>query len=564
MVLQGGAMTDPLIGRMIDGRYRLESHLGTGGVGRVYLARHVLIGRRVAIKILQPERRSQSHLRAWFLREARAANRVNHANIVDIHDFGETEDGLAYIVMELLDGRPLSAEIAKGPMPIQGAVDVLEQVCAALARAHDLGVVHRDIKPENIYMIERAGRKNFVKLLDFGLARLAQDARLAAPGAVFGTPEYMSPEQARGEVATAQSDLYALGVVFYEAVTGQLPFDSPQRDTIPDMHIKSKPVPPSELIGNINKKTEAIILRLLAKSPRERYRDAHHLLDELKDLMRQIEAPAPLEMAPAASTSSPARKRRSGKRPSNSNVWAYRAAAFGRMVARASARGGIEMAVVEDLERMWGLIESATLLESQLSTQVRGIEDLERRGREFRGQAGRKIEELSRAQSRLQRRIAEARRRAHELKLRREAARKQLSGAELQIKSLTAGGNADPLVLRKSAEAAGAAKANMRDTEIAIARQGEALDEMVVESRRLKQQIHVYRERLAEQTDTFDAQLREKRIKLAERGTEKQTLDDELDAVAASLTDHLRSRPECTTLLAELEKLEGRLPRHSG
>jgi serine/threonine-protein kinase len=546
---------------MIDGRYRLESHLGTGGVGRVYLARHVLIGRRVAIKILQPERRAQSHLRAWFLREARAANRVNHANIVDIHDFGETEDGLAYIVMELLDGRPLSAEIAKGPMPIQAAVDVLEQVCAAIARAHDLGVVHRDIKPENIYLIERAGRKDFVKLLDFGLARLAQDARLAAPGAVFGTPEYMSPEQARGELATAESDLYAVGVVFYEAVTGQLPFDSLQRDTIPDMHIHTKPVPPSQIVSSVSAKTEAIIMRLLAKSPRERYRDAHHLLDELKDLMRAI-APETLD-TPAPTASKPAKSQQPARSGPTANVWAFRAAAFGRMVARASAHGGIGSEVIADLERMWGLVEGATQIEAQLASHVRKIEDLERRGREFRGQAGRKIEELSRAQSRLQRRIADGRRRAHELKTRREVARKQLGEAEVQLKRATDRGIAEPHEFRAAAEAAGAAKASLRDTEIAIARQQEALDDMVVESRRLKQQIHLYRERLAEQTDTFDAQLREKRNQLTVQNTDTEKLTSELEVVSDSLVAHLSKRPECQTLIEELRKLEGQIPRYT-
>jgi serine/threonine-protein kinase len=542
---------------MIDGRYRLESHLGTGGVGRVYLARHVLIGRRVAIKVLQPERRSQSHLRAWFLREARAANRVNHANIVEIHDFGETEDGLAYIVMELLDGRPLSAEITKGPMPLHMAVDVLEQVCAALARAHDLGVVHRDIKPENIFLLERAGRSNFVKLLDFGLARLAQDPRLAAPGAVFGTPEYMSPEQARGEEATAQSDLYALGVVFYEAATGKLPFDSPDRDKIPQMHIKKNPLPPREVMPSIEPGANTIIMRLLAKKPKERYRDAHHLLDDLKDLMRAI---APSSLALPVSSKSSRRKQRGAGKSSSSNVWALRAAAFGRMVARAHAGGGAPKQVVEDLEKMWRLVAAATRVEAEVASHVRSIEALERRGREFRGQAGRKIEELSRAESRLRRSMSEARRQAEDLERRRLAAQRDLARAD---ESIAAANKHNPVDLRKlmeAAEVAGAAKASLRETEIAMARQKERVAEMKEESRRLNRQIMHYRERLAEQTDAFDEQLRLGRNQLGNHAVETQRLTDELDKVAADMTNRLRSRPECLTLLEELPILESQMP----
>src|SRR5215813_12661152 len=136
---------DPYLGKTVAGRYRLEARLGEGGMGVVYRARHVLIDRVCAIKLIRPDLRGETHLRAWMLREARAANRVDHAHIVDIHDIGETEDGELYLVMEYIIGVPLSGEIAKGQLPIARAVDVLEQMCAALARAHDLGVVHRDL-----------------------------------------------------------------------------------------------------------------------------------------------------------------------------------------------------------------------------------------------------------------------------------------------------------------------------------------------------------------------------------------------------------------------------------
>src|ERR1700740_1775669 len=263
--------TDPYIGRVVAGRYRLETRLGEGGMGVVYRARHVLIDRTVALKLIRPELWGESHMRAWMLREARAANRVDHAHIIDIHDIGETEEGELYLVMEYLVGTSLSSELARGPMPLARGVDVLEQMCAALARAHDLGVVHRDLKSDNILLSSRGGRKDFVKILDFGLAHLAMDPRLAPKGAVFGTPEYMSPEQARGEEATAQSDLYALGVLFFEMQTGQLPFRSDDRETLLEMQRRAGAPTPRSIKPDCLPAAEAIVLKLLEKERRKRF-----------------------------------------------------------------------------------------------------------------------------------------------------------------------------------------------------------------------------------------------------------------------------------------------------
>src|SRR5262249_24034454 len=243
-VAQSSKHTDPMLNRVIAGRYRLEARIGEGGMGVVYRARHVLIDRIVAVKLIRPDLRGEPHLRAWMLREARGANRADHAQIIDIHDIGETKEGELYLVMEYLVGTSLSSELARGSMALARGVDILEQMCAALARAHDLGVVHRDLKSDNILLTSRGGRKDFVEILDFGLAGLARDPRLAPKGAVFGTPEYMSPEQARGEDAGPQSDLYALGVLFFEMLTGQLPFRSSDRETLLEMQRSSAPPKP--------------------------------------------------------------------------------------------------------------------------------------------------------------------------------------------------------------------------------------------------------------------------------------------------------------------------------
>ncbi|MDB4928786.1 MAG: Protein kinase, partial [Myxococcaceae bacterium] len=289
--------SDTYLGRVVAGRYRLEARIGEGGMGVVYRARHVLIERVVALKLIRPDLRGETHLRAWMLREARAANRVDHAHIVDIHDIGETEEGELYLVMEYLVGTPLSAEIAKGQFPQVRAIDVLEQMSAALGRAHDLGVVHRDLKSDNIMCTNRGGRKDFVKILDFGLAHLARDPRLAPKGAVFGTPEYMSPEQAKGEEATAQSDLYSLGVLLFEMMTGQLPFRSHDRDALLEMQRSANPVNPRTLRPDLHPDAEKIILKLLQKSADRRYKDCHHLQEDLKALQRTLPS-SPWEATP--------------------------------------------------------------------------------------------------------------------------------------------------------------------------------------------------------------------------------------------------------------------------
>ncbi|HEY6880347.1 MAG TPA: serine/threonine-protein kinase, partial [Polyangiales bacterium] len=327
---------DEYIGKVVAGRYRLETLLGEGGMGVVYRARHVLIDRVVALKLIRPDLRGETHLRAWMLREARAANRVDHAHIVDIHDVGETEDGELYLVMEYLVGQSLSHECGKGPMPLTRAVDILEQMCAALARAHDLGVVHRDLKSDNIMLTSRGGRRDFVKILDFGLAALARDPRLAPKGAVFGTPEYMSPEQARGEEATPHADLYALGVLFFEMLTGQLPFRSNDRETLLEMQ-RTAPAPkPTAIKPDVLPAAEGIVLKLLEKERRKRYQDAHHLHEELKALQRALPS-TPWEGGAQGDAAPPPPP----PPPQSAGVieWANRAALFSRMVSRCYPQG---------------------------------------------------------------------------------------------------------------------------------------------------------------------------------------------------------------------------------
>src|SRR5690606_30723680 len=464
---RSGARTpkDNYLGRVVAGRYRLEALLGEGGMGVVYRARHVLIERVVALKLIRPDLRGETHLRAWMLREARAANRVDHAHIVEIHDVGETDEGELYLVMEYLTGTSLSSLVAKGQLPITQAVDILEQMTAALARAHDLGVVHRDLKSDNIMLTVRGGRRDFVKILDFGLAALARDPRLAPNGAVFGTPEYMSPEQARGDDAIPASDLYALGILFFEMTTGQLPFRSSDRDTLLEMQRTSAPPRPRSLRTDLPEAAERIILRLLEKDPRRRFRDGHHLSEELKALQRTLpsttwEVQQQAEPPPAAPPPPPA--------PTPGVIeWSRRAAYFARMVARAYPNGRVPPEVQQAADQMWELSARASRLEGELASHHKKLEAIERRGRALRAEIGRKVEELAEAESRTLRDAAAERTRVEELAKRLAEANQQWELAHQR--ALMTGG--DPSIMRAVFEEVGGWRARAHTLQEVVAEQ---------------------------------------------------------------------------------------------
>jgi len=543
---------DAYLGKVIAGRYRLEARLGEGGMGVVYRARHVLIDRVVALKLIRPDLRAETHLRAWMLREAKAANRVDHAHIVEIHDVGETEEGDLYLVMEYLVGTALSTECTKGQMPVARAVDVLEQMCAALSRAHDLGVVHRDLKSDNIMLTVRGGRRDFVKILDFGLAALARDARLAPKGAVFGTPEYMSPEQARGDDATASSDLYALGILFFEMLTGQLPFRSSDRDTLLEMQRTAPPPRPRTLRTDCPAAAENIILKLLEKDARKRFRDGHHLQEELKAFQRSLPT-TPWELqqsdAPAAPPPPP-------PAPSPGVVeWGSRAANFGRMVARAYPSGGAPPEVQASAEKVWDLAAKASRLEGELASLSRKLEAIERRGRALRAEIGRKVEELAHEESRALRDAAAERERGQKLAGSFSDAEQRVADTQRKAdEAARAGGSVE--ALRAVFEESGAARAALEafkritDEAEARARQREAL------GKDLRRQIDELKGQLQRYGDALENDLVAGRDRIATRVREALGYEKAFAESSAVLINHLRGRPECRDLIEEITRDE--------
>jgi serine/threonine-protein kinase len=539
-----------MLGRVVAGRYRLEARAGEGGMGVVYRARHVLIDRVVALKLIRPDLRGETHLRAWMLREARAANRVDHAHIIDIHDIGETEEGELYLVMEYLVGVSLSSELAKGPMPLSRAVDILEQMCAALARAHDLGVVHRDLKSDNILLSTRGGRKDFVKILDFGLAHLAMDPRLAPKGAVFGTPEYMSPEQARGEEAGPPSDLYALGVLFFEMLTGQLPFRSNDRDTLLEMQRTAPPPKPSAIKPDTLPAAEAVVLKLLEKERRKRYQDAHHLHEELKSLQRALPStPFELQSTPENQAPSPPPP----PPPQSPGVieWANRAALFSRMVSRVYPTGNMPPEVQTGLDQAWDLASRATRLEGEVASHTRKLESLERRGRALRAEIGRKVEELAHEESRALREAAAEQHEAAKLRELVQVAERAAGTAKAQADQATQqGGNA--VTLRAIYERSGAAAALLEARRGGLVERELKAGVKDAQAKDLRRQIDELRAQLARYAEALEEDLAAGREKVASRTREGLSFERAFSEVSTLLLSHLKTKPEARDLIQDL------------
>lgn len=290
-------LIDPLLGRTLDEKYRLDERLGTGGMGTVYRATHLLIDRPVAIKVLNSRYVEDEAAQVRFRREARAAGRLQHANAVTVTDFGSTSDGLVYIVMELLEGYTLRDVLAReAPLDVARAVSIMLQISSAVAAAHEAGIIHRDLKPANIFIVQRKDAPPFVKVLDFGIAKLAAEAldddddpqTLTQVGAMIGTPRYMSPEQCDGRHLTPAADVYSLGIILYEMLTGTTPFNGTSPLAIAIKHSSHMPRNPREFVATIPVALEKVVLHTLEKQPEQRPQDAEAFRRELYEVAEHL------------------------------------------------------------------------------------------------------------------------------------------------------------------------------------------------------------------------------------------------------------------------------------
>jgi eukaryotic-like serine/threonine-protein kinase len=428
---------DPLLGRTLAGRYRLISCLGTGGMSTVYLSRHALIDRLSAIKVLRPELAIHAEHRERFLREARAVNRINHPNIVEISDYGEAQINVGagrserrdvvYLVMEYIPGETLSKLLVKGPVPETRLVPIALQVASALARAHQTGVIHRDVKPENVLLVSRRDWVDLVKLTDFGVARMQLAKSLPMGGLsdqVVGTPGFVAPEYLVGETTLdGRADLYSLGVVMYEALCGSLPFDAATTADLLTLPLTEDPIPLRTRNPEVSEGVEAVVMRCLHRRADERPLDAFAFIDELRraspwaknlvvdgslpaGAMRPASA-APPDRVPRASNDVPVEPRtparvvlgvappKWGEVPPTQIAVAWRSyfAAFDRI--EAGRPDDPPKAIARILLERDPVVEALEAAVARLNRHQKDIDSLASRGRDFRDTLGRAIDTLA-------------------------------------------------------------------------------------------------------------------------------------------------------------------------
>jgi serine/threonine-protein kinase len=308
------APPDPFIGRgILNGEFQILQKVGSGGMGAVYKAFEPSMNRMVAVKILHPKLANRTDLVTRFRREARAMSQLTHPNTVKVFRFGEIDDGSLYIIMELLEGKNLNQTVrADGPFALERALPVLVQASGALDEAHRAGIIHRDLKPENIFLVQSGTLRDFAKVLDFGLAKMGERQMrpgsiiLTQEGMVFGTPEFMSPEQAQGKTLTPASDIYSLATILYEMLTGKLPFDARTAMDFIQLHVMAKPIPLNQRVPGrtFPASLEAMIERALAKRPEDRFASAADFATAMQSVLKGA-SPGAFSPAPALSASAP-------------------------------------------------------------------------------------------------------------------------------------------------------------------------------------------------------------------------------------------------------------------
>ncbi len=545
-------LNDPRVGTTIGGRYVIERVIGEGGMATVYQARYKLVERPCAVKIMNAGLSRDPVVRERFRREAKAAQKLAHPNIIEILDQGDTDDGTPYLVMELLEGQALSRTISLGQIPCSRAIPIMVQIARALARAHDFEVIHRDLKPDNIFLCRRSDGTDLVKLLDFGIARSLQDARLTNQGEVFGTPQYMAPERITSIDAGAASDLYSLGVIFFEMLAGELPFQAADITSYFLKHLRDPPPRLHTFVPDIPESLEHLVVSLMAKDPRHRPVDAHRLHKDLIAISAEvgISVPPEVEAEEPSSSSLPSRT----LPPVALDRWTKRMSIFEQMLETAYLG-----APPADLSTLLGQVRHLVLeissLRSDSLCEQRKIEVIHARGREGRQRIGFAVDALgidaskARDEARLaQEAIAPLGERVEDARTRFLEVHKDIliwegrSGFsqpsdQLQQAYLAAATVVGEWLARAGHLEIGQREAESRDREVAD----------------LEFQIHELRTALARLEHDYETELAQSECKIADLDGRAESLQLELLSIATRFCSPLRRRPELGRLFQELE-----------
>lgn len=545
-------LPDPRLGTVIASRYLLEEVIGEGGMATVYRARHKLTDRAVAVKVMNPMLATDPIVRERFRREARSAQRLTHPNIIEIFDQGDTEDGTAFMVMELLQGESLAPVIARGPLDVDRALHIMIQIARGVARAHDLEIIHRDVKPENIFLVRRDDGSDLVKVLDFGIAKSRQDSRLTTQGELFGTPQYMAPERITGKDTGGASDIYALGVVFFEMLTGELPFSAPDVATFFIKHMEETPRSVRSLNARVPEKLDELVQRMLAKSPGDRPVDAHRIHQDLLDIMKEREAAPPPSagedmehsIAPVTLAAGPA------------DQWARRMFVLEQMLTTAygpKAKAPPELNQI--LDQANELVRKVVGLRMEAYRHQEKLEGLEHRGREKRAQLGFAVDQLGVDASKAKEELRSARDVQRRMEEESKGARGKYETAHKE--ALFWEGRCG--FMEPSADLAQAyrAIADSVDEWIALQAEARSTQELVEQVERTANDLDFQLRELRTALTDHEKQLDEERVKIeavvSEQGAEAERLEVELMDLTARFCQPLRGRPDLAPLFKELE-----------